>query len=115
MQHFRTPLYVLQTKDLQKCLSHLDATLTKNIGVGGGLSRSMRLGPRITGLLLEPVGQAFLPVPSLGRSPWFLLGRRRAANFQQGADGVYQRCAAGAQFADTVPRHLLEQLLSPRQ
>src|ERR1700681_4663280 len=56
---------------------------------------------------------AFLAL--LGRSPRVLLPCRRAANFQQRADGVPQRRAARAQLADAVSRNLLEQLLSPRQ
>src|ERR1700737_4571898 len=34
MQHFRAPSYVLQPKDLKKIVTPLDATLTKNRGVG---------------------------------------------------------------------------------
>src|SRR5882724_312944 len=34
MQHFCAPTYVLQTKDLRKYLSSLDATLAKNRGWG---------------------------------------------------------------------------------
>src|SRR6266849_3524215 len=56
---------------------------------------------------------AFLAL--LERSPRLFLAWRQAANFQQRADGIHQRRAAGAQLADAVSRHLLEQLLSPRQ
>src|SRR5260370_28571857 len=56
---------------------------------------------------------AFLAL--LGRSTWFLLGHRRAAVFQQRADGIHQRRAARAQFADAVSRDLLEQFLAARQ
>src|SRR6267143_6000110 len=56
---------------------------------------------------------AFLAL--LGRSPRLFLAWRRAAVFQQGAGECHQRCAARAQLADAVSRHLLEQLLSPRQ
>src|SRR5712664_1301458 len=52
---------------------------------------------------------------SLGRSPGLLPVWRRAAVFQQRADGIHQRRAARAQLADAVSRHLLEQFLSPRQ
>src|SRR5712692_10937734 len=52
---------------------------------------------------------------SLGRSPGLLPVWRRAAVFQQRADGIHQRGAACAQLADAVSRHLLEQFLSPRQ
>src|SRR6267378_5335468 len=52
---------------------------------------------------------AFLAL--LGRSPRLCLAWRRAANFQQRADSIHQRCTAGAQLADAVSRHLLEQLL----
>src|SRR6266436_2638644 len=37
MQHLWTPSYVLQTKDLRQYLSLVDATLTRNIGVGARL------------------------------------------------------------------------------
>src|SRR5712692_7929012 len=51
----------------------------------------------------------------LGSTPGTFLAGRRAAVFQQRADGIHQRRAACAQLADAVSRHLLEQLLSPRQ
>src|SRR5467141_2218144 len=56
---------------------------------------------------------AFLAL--LGRSPRLFLAWRQAANFQQRADGIHQRRPARAQLADALSRHLLEQLLSPRQ
>src|SRR5216684_1870010 len=52
---------------------------------------------------------------SLGRAPRLFFAWRRAAVFQQSADGVDQCRAACAQLADAVSRHLLEQLLSPRK
>src|SRR5712664_4410796 len=72
---------------------------------GSGISLNSVLGSSPT--------TAFLV--SLGRSPRLFLAWRRAAVFQQGADGVDQCRAAGAQFADAVSRHLLEQLLSSRK
>src|SRR5260370_32602079 len=51
----------------------------------------------------------------LGRSPGLFLPWRRAAVFQQGADGINECRTACAQLADAVPRHQLEQLLAPRQ
>src|SRR5229473_85292 len=51
----------------------------------------------------------------LGSTPGTFLAGRRAAVFQQRADGIHQRRAACAQLADAVSRHLLEQFLSPRQ
>src|SRR5467141_3788603 len=69
------------------------------------ISRNSVLGGSLT--------TAFLAL--LGRSPRLFLAWRRAANFQQRADGIHQRRPARAQLADAVSRHLLEQLLSPRQ
>src|SRR5258708_39067112 len=51
----------------------------------------------------------------LGSTPGSFLAGRRAAVFQQRADGIHERRAACAQLADAVSRHQLEQLLSPRQ
>src|SRR6267143_946180 len=54
-------------------------------------------------------------IPFLGRSPGLFLPWRRAAVFQQGADGINECRTACAQLADAVPRHQLEQLLAARQ
>src|SRR6267143_4397676 len=51
----------------------------------------------------------------LGRSPGLFLPWRRAAVFQQGADGINECRTACAQLADAVPRHQVEQLLAARQ
>src|ERR1700687_186466 len=72
---------------------------------GSRISLNSVLGSSLTAAFLA----------SLGRSLRLLLAWRRAANFQQRADGVHQRRAARAQLPDAVSRHLLEQLLSPRQ
>src|SRR5260221_3256406 len=64
------------------------------------------LGPR--SILFREVQSLRLFPALLGRSAGLFLARQRAAIFQQGADGIHQCRAAGAQFADAVPRHLFE-------